>query len=66
MRKDGIQTRKRKPKKSGNGTKPPQDNNKKDDNSSPGLEGTLTSTSIEILRNEFHELSNHLLMNTHN
>ncbi|CAB3220039.1 unnamed protein product [Arctia plantaginis] len=43
MRKDGIQTRKRKPKKSGNGTKPPQDNNKKDDHSSPGLEDSKQS-----------------------
>ena len=39
MRKDGIQTRKRKPKKSGNGTKPPQDGSKKDELSSPGMDG---------------------------
>ncbi|XP_045542295.1 transcription factor GATA-4 [Papilio machaon] len=38
MRKDGIQTRKRKPKKSASGAKPPQDNAKKDDHSSPGID----------------------------
>ncbi|CAD0252086.1 unnamed protein product [Spodoptera exigua] len=43
MRKDGIQTRKRKPKKSGNGTKPPQDANKKDDHNSPGMDDSKQS-----------------------
>lgn len=43
MRKDGIQTRKRKPKKSGNGAKPPQDANKKDDHNSPGLDDSKQS-----------------------
>ncbi|KPI99154.1 hypothetical protein RR46_02371 [Papilio xuthus] len=38
MRKDGIQTRKRKPKKSASGAKPPQDNVKKDEHSSPGID----------------------------
>ncbi|XP_049698260.1 GATA-binding factor A isoform X4 [Helicoverpa armigera] len=43
MRKDGIQTRKRKPKKSGNGTKPAQDANKKDEHSSPGMDDSKQS-----------------------
>ncbi|XP_022819752.1 GATA-binding factor A-like isoform X3 [Spodoptera litura] len=43
MRKDGIQTRKRKPKKSGNGGKPPQDANKKDDHNSPGMDDSKQS-----------------------
>ncbi|XP_075979614.1 uncharacterized protein LOC142978875 isoform X4 [Anticarsia gemmatalis] len=43
MRKDGIQTRKRKPKKAGNGNKPPQDANKKDDHSSPGIDDSKQS-----------------------
>ncbi|KAJ8733589.1 hypothetical protein PYW07_014140 [Mythimna separata] len=43
MRKDGIQTRKRKPKKSGNGAKPPQDGSKKDDHSSPGMDDSKQS-----------------------
>ncbi|KAM3957113.1 GATA-binding factor A [Aphomia sociella] len=38
MRKDGIQTRKRKPKKSGNAAKPNQEGNKKEGQSSPSLE----------------------------
>lgn len=41
MRKDGIQTRKRKPKKSSNGVKPPQEAAKKDGQNSPGIDGTL-------------------------
>jgi hypothetical protein len=43
MRKDGIQTRKRKPKKSGNGNKPTQDTLKKDGQSSPSIDGELIS-----------------------
>ncbi|KAJ0181509.1 hypothetical protein K1T71_003594 [Dendrolimus kikuchii] len=43
MRKDGIQTRKRKPKKSGNGAKPNQDATKKEDHSSPGVDDSKSS-----------------------
>lgn len=43
MRKDGIQTRKRKPKKSANGVKPAQDGAKKDGHNSPGIDGKLAS-----------------------
>ncbi|XP_053601507.1 GATA-binding factor 5-A-like isoform X5 [Plodia interpunctella] len=43
MRKDGIQTRKRKPKKSGSGAKPPQDPTKKDEHSSPGIDESKPS-----------------------
>lgn len=46
MRKDGIQTRKRKPKKAGNGTKPPQDSIKKDGHSSPGIDGKTKQTVL--------------------
>ncbi|XP_039765436.1 transcription factor GATA-5-like isoform X3 [Pararge aegeria] len=42
MRKDGIQTRKRKPKKSANGVKP-QDGAKKDGHSSPGIDDSKPS-----------------------
>ncbi|XP_028157376.1 GATA-binding factor A-like isoform X1 [Ostrinia furnacalis] len=43
MRKDGIQTRKRKPKKSGSATKPPQDAAKKEGHSSPSLDDSKPS-----------------------
>ncbi|XP_072935492.1 uncharacterized protein [Epargyreus clarus] len=43
MRKDGIQTRKRKPKKSANGAKPNQDSSKKDGHSSPGIDESKPS-----------------------
>lgn len=39
MRKDGIQTRKRKPKKSANGAKSTQEASKKDGQCSPGVDG---------------------------
>lgn len=43
MRKDGIQTRKRKPKKSAaNGAKTATDGNKKEGHSSPGIDGKTT------------------------
>ncbi|XP_041974137.1 GATA-binding factor A-like isoform X2 [Aricia agestis] len=45
MRKDGIQTRKRKPKKSGNGSKPPQETIKKDEHGSPGMDDSKSSMS---------------------
>ncbi|CAK1600477.1 unnamed protein product [Parnassius mnemosyne] len=49
MRKDGIQTRKRKPKKSANGTKPPQETVKKDDHSSPGIdESKVNATEVSM------------------
>ncbi|XP_050355437.1 GATA-binding factor 5-A-like isoform X4 [Nymphalis io] len=43
MRKDGIQTRKRKPKKSSNGVKPPQETPKKDGQNSPGIDESKPS-----------------------
>ncbi|XP_069354222.1 transcription factor GATA-5-like isoform X5 [Maniola hyperantus] len=43
MRKDGIQTRKRKPKKSASGAKPPQDGSKKDGHTSPGIDDSKPS-----------------------
>lgn len=41
MRKDGIQTRKRKPKKPANGAKPNGETPKKDGHSSPAIDGNL-------------------------
>ncbi|CAK1541371.1 unnamed protein product [Leptosia nina] len=46
MRKDGIQTRKRKPKKSSNGAKPSQDTPKKDGQGSPGMDAADSKSSI--------------------
>ncbi|CAH2069186.1 unnamed protein product, partial [Iphiclides podalirius] len=42
---DGIQTRKRKPKKSANGAKPPQETAKKDEHSSPGIDESKPSVA---------------------
>ncbi|GBP58462.1 GATA-binding factor A [Eumeta japonica] len=43
MRKDGIQTRKRKPKKTANGAKPADESPKKEGHSSPGADGPPTT-----------------------
>ncbi|XP_047506986.1 GATA-binding factor A-like isoform X2 [Pieris napi] len=45
MRKDGIQTRKRKPKKSASGTKPAHEVTKKDGQGSPGIDDSKSSIS---------------------
>ncbi|CAH3864977.1 GATA-binding factor A-like isoform X1 [Pieris brassicae] len=45
MRKDGIQTRKRKPKKSASGTKPAHEAPKKDGQGSPGIDDSKSSIS---------------------
>ncbi|XP_037300540.1 GATA-binding factor A isoform X4 [Manduca sexta] len=45
MRKDGIQTRKRKPKKAANSGKPNPDASKKDGHSSPGVDDSKSSMS---------------------
>lgn len=50
MRKDGIQTRKRKPKKAANGAKPNMDATKKEGHSSPGIDGMIyIPTNIDVL-----------------
>ncbi|XP_052750119.1 GATA-binding factor 5-A-like isoform X4 [Galleria mellonella] len=48
MRKDGIQTRKRKPKKSGSAAKPAQDGTKKEGHSSPGMDGDSKPGMSEV------------------
>ncbi|XP_060810393.1 GATA-binding factor A-like isoform X1 [Amyelois transitella] len=62
MRKDGIQTRKRKPKKSGSGPKPPQDPSKKDGHSSPGTDESkpsITEVPLPLTSMSSHSTHGH-------
>ncbi|XP_059055916.1 GATA-binding factor A-like isoform X2 [Achroia grisella] len=65
MRKDGIQTRKRKPKKSGSAAKPNQDITKKEGHSSPGIDGDSKPGLSEVPLPLTSSMSSHSAQSKH-